>query len=80
MKNKIIISGFNHLGHLNGYTTVYAHLRRLFVGKDEILCKDQAIGTIGNTGFSTGSHLHYEIRHMDKHKDPYSFIFFDKEN
>jgi len=64
--------------HSNGYTTLYAHLRKTLVKKDDIVCKGQVIGIVGNTGFSTGSHLHYEIRHLGEPQDPYHFIIFEE--
>jgi len=64
--------------HSNGYTTLYAHLRKTLVKKDEVVCKGQVIGIVGNTGFSTGSHLHYEIRHLGEPEDPYHFIIFEE--
>jgi murein DD-endopeptidase MepM/ murein hydrolase activator NlpD len=49
------------INHLNGYETLYAHLSSIDVLPGYIVTKGDTIGTVGNTGFSTGSHLHYEI-------------------
>lgn len=65
--------------HLNGYTTLYAHLRTILVEKDEIICKGHVLGTVGSTGFSTGTHLHYEVKYLEESEDPYPFIFFEEE-
>lgn len=65
--------------HLNGYTTMYAHLRTILVESGEKICKGHTLGIVGSTGFSTGTHLHYEVRHLEKPEDPYYFIFFDEE-
>ena len=50
--------------HDNGLETVYAHLSRVFVEENERIYSGEVIGLGGNTGRSTGSHLHYEIRYL----------------
>lgn len=47
---------------VNGITTRYAHLQTINVKEGERVIRGQKIGTVGNTGFSTAPHLHYEIR------------------
>ena len=54
------------LSHKNGYETIFAHLHKRLVKKGEIIKRGQVIGLIGNTGRSTGSHLHYGIRYQKK--------------
>jgi murein DD-endopeptidase MepM/ murein hydrolase activator NlpD len=48
--------------HNNGTQTLYAHLFSLSVGSGEYVEQGQTIGGMGNTGKSTGTHLHFEVR------------------
>ncbi len=62
------------LAHGHGYETTYAHLSRRLVKKGERITRGRTIGLIGNTGRSTGSHLHYEIRLHGKAINPMKYI------
>ena len=61
----------------HGYkvTTRYGHLKSLKVAKKgDIVSRGQVIGIQGNTGRSSGPHLHYEIRYMNKPYNPINFL------
>jgi hypothetical protein len=60
--------------HGNGYKTIYAHLRHTPMVEGKVVKRGELIGYMGNTGRSTGTHLHYEIRHMNRHVNPRAFL------
>lgn len=62
------------LSHGNGYETIFAHLHRRLVKKGDVVQRGQVIGHIGNTGRSTGSHLHYGIRYNKRSIDPMKYL------
>lgn len=60
--------------HKNGFTTHYGHLDSIKVRANEEILRGDIIGTMGDTGLSTGIHLHYEIRINDTPIDPLNFL------
>jgi len=60
------------IDHGRGYTTVYGHMSRVYMQAGQSVAKGQMIGLVGSTGFSTGPHLHFEIRYNGKPIDPLS--------
>ncbi|MBC7092399.1 M23 family metallopeptidase [Candidatus Bipolaricaulota bacterium] len=58
------------IDHGNGYTTYYGHLSRLLVFPGQFVEAGQPIARSGNTGLSTGPHLHFEVRQGDNPVDP----------
>ena len=65
---------FIEIDHGAGIKTRYAHLHRILVKRGEKVEFGQKIGQLGNSGRSTGPHLHYEIMFNGKPKDPMGFI------
>ncbi|MFH1709931.1 MAG: peptidoglycan DD-metalloendopeptidase family protein [bacterium] len=62
------------IDHGRGYTTVYGHMSRIYAQVGQKVEKNQVIGLIGSTGFSTGPHLHFEIRYNGKPVDPLAYL------
>jgi murein DD-endopeptidase MepM/ murein hydrolase activator NlpD len=50
------------LSHDRRYLTIYAHLEDIMVRRGQQLERGDQLGTVGNTGWSTSPHLHYEVR------------------
>lgn len=65
------------ISHGFGYETLYAHLSRYTVKPGQRISRGEIIGTVGNTGTSTGPHLHYEVIKNGKKINPSSFFFND---
>ncbi len=65
------------LDHGYGYKTLYAHLYKSLVRKGQKVRRSDIIALVGNTGKSTGPHLHYEVRLNGKPVDPRNYYFYD---
>lgn len=65
---------FITIKHGDGLETRYAHASKLFVKKGDLVNKKDIIALVGNTGRSTGPHLHYEIRLKGRPLDPTNYI------
>lgn len=69
--NRIVID------HGYGYKTIYAHLQKILVNKGQKVKRGDIIGALGNTGRSTGAHLHYEVKLHNVAKNPINYYFND---
>lgn len=78
---KIIYAGKNggygnfiKISHGDGFTTSFAHLQKINVRSGDQVSRGQVIGAVGNSGRSTGSHLHYEVNLKGRPVDPSKFM------
>ena len=62
------------IDHGNGFRTKYAHLKKILVQKGDTVARGEVIGLVGNSGRSTGPHVHYEIHYDDKIVNPTRFV------
>jgi len=69
----------NHvvINHGYQYSTLYGHMYRIKVRSGQSVKRGEVIGYVGNSGKSTGSHLHYEVMKGKKHLDPIYFFYND---
>jgi len=77
----VTIAGWNggygilvELDHGNGFTTRYAHLSELAVGCGQSVYQGQIVGYCGSTGWSSGPHLHFEIRYLGVPQSPQAYL------
>jgi len=78
----VIESGFNSGGfgnmividHGYGLQTVYGHLSNIKVVKGQNVKRGELIGISGNTGLTSGPHLHYQVEQFGSHKNPINFF------
>ena len=68
------------INHGNGYETFYAHLSSIGVYPGQTVEKGEWIGATGNTGRSSGPHIHIEIRLNDFRDDPLAYLFGPTQN
>ena len=72
--------GFHGYGNLiviehgTDWATLYAHLNSIEVHEGDTVTRGQEIGRMGNTGHSTGSHLHFEMRHNRQPVNPMAYL------
>jgi hypothetical protein len=67
------------INHGYGYSTFYGHLSKILAKPGARIKKGTKLGLIGSTGISTGPHLHYEVRYMNKPQNPLKFVYSKKK-
>ena len=65
------------ISHGYNYLTRYAHLSEILVRQGQKVRRGDMIGKVGNTGKSTGPHLHYEVRLHGQPQNPVNYYFYD---
>ena len=63
------------LDHGYGYHTIYAHLSKILVKRGQKVTRGTQIAKTGDSGLSTGPHLHYEVEHNGVKENPAGFFF-----
>jgi murein DD-endopeptidase MepM/ murein hydrolase activator NlpD len=77
LPGKVVSAGYESgygntvlIEHEGGVQTRYGHLASINVKQGDVVTSENAIGTVGSTGHSTGPHLHFEVMRMGKQVDP----------
>lgn len=78
----VVVAGWSNAGygnyvvidHGNGLQTLYGHLSRIFVRPGDVVTRGAVIGNMGNTGNSTGPHLHFEVIKRGVRVNPRSYL------
>lgn len=76
--NKGYDSGYGYfveIQHASGFCSFYAHLSKSMVNVGDSVSITQQIACVGNTGISTGSHLHYEVRKGSRYLNPIEWYY-----
>ena len=63
------------IAHGRSFRTVYAHLGTVRVAQGKAVKRGEEIGTVGMSGLTTGTHVHYEIWHRDRAVNPEEYLF-----
>ena len=62
------------IDHGDGYQSLYAHMSSVYVTVGQMVSQGDVIGLVGSTGWSTGPHLHFEIRKNGTRVDPLQYV------
>ncbi len=81
-KSGVVTTATNHysygnyvtINHMDGYSTLYAHMTHFVVSEGDYVEQGQVIGYVGSTGYSTGPHLHFTIFYNGSTENPMNYI------
>jgi murein DD-endopeptidase MepM/ murein hydrolase activator NlpD len=62
------------IDHANGFATYYAHLSGIYVAEGQSVARGDVIGAVGSTGWSSGPHLHFEVRYYGEQQNPRAYL------
>lgn len=79
-KSKEGSGNFMRIQHSFGFSSSFSHLKEFKVANGEFVEKGQLVAISGNTGMSSGPHLHYEVRFVGRSLNPITFVQWDNEN
>ena len=63
------------INHLEGFSSIYMHMTHYVVSKGQSVSQGQLIGYVGNTGISTGDHLHFGVSYAGTYVNPLAYIY-----
>ena len=63
------------INHLDGFSSIYMHMTHYVVSKGQKVSQGQLIGYVGNTGISTGDHLHFGVSYAGTYVNPLAYIY-----
>ena len=72
-----VLGGMIKIKHIDGTYSIYGHLSEIYVSEGNIVYAGQIIGRMGDTGISTGQHLHFELH--DENDEPIQSLLFLKD-
>ncbi|MEI8093193.1 MAG: M23 family metallopeptidase [Spirochaetales bacterium] len=82
MEGRVTDTGFNSsygnyilVSHEGGFQTLYGHLKKFVVSAGQYVNQGQQIGLMGNTGYSTGTHLHFSIFKWNNPLNPLNYLY-----
>jgi murein DD-endopeptidase MepM/ murein hydrolase activator NlpD len=82
MEGRVTDTGFNSsygnyvlVSHEGGFQTLYGHLKKFLVSDGQYVSQGQQVGLMGNTGYSTGTHLHFSIFKWNNPLNPLNYLY-----